>query len=504
MKLIIVQFIFLLCFSSSIIGQNSIHRNGAAQEECTIGVAIGDVTTDGRPLLWKTRDYTSEPNNIVKYFTSFQYKFINISTSGSSNLARMGLNEHGFAIVNSSSNDLPLGISEICNGTLMQLALGNCKTIADFQSLLDSTNITGRRTQGNMGVIDSTGAAAIFEIADTVYWRFNAADTHKGYLIRTNFTINGGSTSGIERFNRSSDLINSFCSGDSLNYKNIIRYHFRDFSDKESKPIIIPYPNYWSPVTQYGYINCEKSICRYSTVSAAVIHGVLPTEIGSLSTMWTILGHPAASVAVPYWAVGETPLEANGTITSSLCNIAIDIKAQLFDYISDPKYIDTYKLLNNTNGGLWACTFSLENYLFSETETFMESIRTENILPVNSILAHESYLANHVLNELQNCYKSQIIDNSKFATDRILAIYPNPFIDKTQIVYLLEQVSCVKIEIFSYMGQKIETVLHETQSAGKQLQLFYVDKNKYPDGIYFVKIFINNKIDTYKIIKLSN
>ena len=44
---------------------------------CTIGVAAGSATSDGRPLLWKTRDGgRSKYNNEVSYITFHKYKFI--------------------------------------------------------------------------------------------------------------------------------------------------------------------------------------------------------------------------------------------------------------------------------------------------------------------------------------------------------------------------------------------------------------------------------------------
>jgi len=271
----------------------------SGQEECTIGVAIGYSTEDGRPLLWNPRDYASAPDNEVIYVTSYPYKFISVSTAGNTTYTRMGLNEHGFAIVNALSVDLPLGTSGPNNGVLMRDVLGKCRTVAEFQNYLDSANITGRQTRGNIGVIDSTGAAVMFEIGDTVYWKFDAANSPNGYIIKTNFTINGGGSSGIERFNRSTQLINNFYDGDSLNYRNIIRYQMRDFSDANSNPVPVPFPGHWVPGSPYGYVNCEKSICRHSSISAAVIHGVLPAEPAGFSTMWTILGQPATSVAIP-------------------------------------------------------------------------------------------------------------------------------------------------------------------------------------------------------------
>lgn len=78
----------------------------------------------------------------------------------------MGVNEHGFAIINSAISDLPTNKQGIGNGALMKTVLGSCKTVVQFENYLKSTNKTGRATQANFAVMDTTGAAAIFETGE--------------------------------------------------------------------------------------------------------------------------------------------------------------------------------------------------------------------------------------------------------------------------------------------------------------------------------------------------
>jgi len=79
-------------------------------EGCTIGVAAGRATSDGRPLLWKTRDGRTNFNNAAVYYTSQKYRFIAIINAGDPpDVAWMGVNEKGFAIVDSDVYDLPRG-----------------------------------------------------------------------------------------------------------------------------------------------------------------------------------------------------------------------------------------------------------------------------------------------------------------------------------------------------------------------------------------------------------
>ena len=124
--------IFVIIFLISTITTIS---NSQTEEGCTIGVASGKATSDGRPLLWKTRDNSGAPNNEVYYNTSFTYKFVSVITAGSTSSAWMGVNEKGFAIVNALSSDLPVSTTGPGNGTLMRDALGICATVAEFQQL---------------------------------------------------------------------------------------------------------------------------------------------------------------------------------------------------------------------------------------------------------------------------------------------------------------------------------------------------------------------------------
>lgn len=382
-------------------------------EACTIGAASGRVTYDGRPLIWKTRDRAaSKRNNSLVYNTSFKYKFICVVHSGSA-AAWQGVNEHGFAILNSLAKDISdEGQAGMRNGYFIRHSLGNCITVDDFESLLTQTNVKGRRTRANFAVMDARGAVAIFEVSDKRYWKFDVNDPNaapKGYLVRSNFAFNGSGKNGIEkaysaeRYERADTLIDSFCSAGNLNYRSIIRTLMRDFSDSKGEPIPVPFAGKSSTKSPWGYIKCDKSICRYSSVSASLIVGVLPSESPKLSTMWTILGQPACSIAVPYWPVGRTRNEANGFETSQLCDIALKIRALLFDYRSS-RYIDSYRLRDGKGGGLWAMTFPEEDSIFEQADRKLADWRKSQP-DIIEMKATQDALAAEALSVLERSYR---------------------------------------------------------------------------------------------------
>jgi len=448
-------------------------------EECTIGVASGKATQDGRPLLWKTRD-SSERNNGIIYSTTKKYKYITVVNVGSST-AWMGVNEKGLAILNSDSSDLPGGSSGPGNGTVMTNALGTCATVAEFQVYLDETNMSGRATHANFGIIDSTGAAAIFETAGSEYWKFDANDSTQapnGYVLRTNFAFNGAAAEGlhsgiysIERYWRQEQLMSDFHSGDSLTYHSILRYQMRDFSDFETDPVPVPYPQSWLPYRPYGYIYCDVSICRTTSVSAVVFHGVLPQESAKLTTMWTMLGQPASAIAVPYWPVGQIPTAARGTSNAPLCDAALNIRGLLFDYEENSSYLDSYKLQDGLGGGVWARSFVAEDSIFNATKQKLDTWRSAG-LDANDMLVTESELASYALAALTDIYQGMISSVEPVAIGptpdefALLQNYPNPFNASTNFRFVLPTSSHVQLKIYNALGEQVSAIRSQNLDAG--------------------------------------
>ena len=390
--------------------------------------------------------------------------------------------------------------------------LGTCATVADFEHYLDSTNVTGRQTQTNIAVIDADGAAAIFETGGSVYWKFDANNSTvapDGYILRTNFSINGGGSIGIERYNRAVKLVGDFYTGDSLNYKSILRYQMRDFSDIDSSPFAVPYPHQMFIEVPFGYIYTNTSICNSSSVSASVIQGVLPGETAMLSTLWTLLGQPASTIAVPYWPIGNAPVEANGLFTAPLCDVAIQIKSLLFidEYIDvygmDLDFIDTYMLLAENGEGLWALTFAAEDSIFVAADSLLEHWRTDSLI-VEEMLTAENIFASYALLKTKQAYDFFSTYSERLPTEFTLSQnYPNPFNPITKIQYSIPHITPVKIIIFNTLGQKIKVLVNKTQNRDVYEVIWdgTTDSgNRVSSGVYFYRIQTQNFVKTNKMI----
>jgi len=275
-------------------------------EACTIGVAAGDDTT--RALLWKVRDAGPAAEEHIGYAVGDRFGFVYVWDGflGSDRMAWMGANDNGFAMVNA---DVAASRADsIGNGQLMFRALSSCGTIDEFQALVDTLDLADHDLHANFAMIDSTGAAAVFEVSSDLD-SFHREDVDT-FAIRVNSFLylgTGGEPRPVAdaRYQRSRALVQELTDDGRLDCLTLLQEHARDLSDAESLPVDVPYPRRWQSGRPYGYVYTGHSICRDSSHSAAVIRGTLPWEPAHLTTMWTILGNPAAGIAVPTWPVEQ-------------------------------------------------------------------------------------------------------------------------------------------------------------------------------------------------------
>jgi hypothetical protein len=385
-------------------------------EECTAGVASGRATTDGRPLLWKTRDASAVDNEVI-WNTSGTYPFVSVISAGDPSSSWMGVNEKGFAIINTLSTDLTAGRTGLHNGLFMAYALGEAATVEEFEELLRETNESGRMTNTNYGVIDATGAAAFFETAGHEYWRYDAADTEKGYILRTNFAIHGDRSGGdppgsMDRFLQTERLMIDFYRTDKIDFKEIVKTQVRSFGNKDGSPTPLPFGGSVDGHPP-GYFPNSSSINRNSSVSFAIIQGVMGEEDSRLSTMWTILGQPSTGITVPYWPVGETPPEADGPETAPLGDVANEIRRELYEEfegvdgdaaVTRPLYINTRELQDENGEGIWMITMPVEDSILAESERALDSWRTSG-LDVGKMLETEGEMARRALDGIRRAYE---------------------------------------------------------------------------------------------------
>ena len=364
---------------------------------CTTAVISGSATPDGRPLLWKNRD-TDDLHNQVVYRDDGKFPYLGVVNQRDAAGLEIwaGINAEGFAIMNSASYNLD-DVDTVAEGAFMKVALQSCRTVADFQALLEATNEAGRSTTANFGVIDAHGGAAYFETGVHEFKRFDATDpavAPQGWVVRTNYSEGGDARlgSGLIRFERARSLVGGLAAAGRLTAATLLAEVARDTANAR----IGQFPGR-PGAAEWAYIG--DSINRDLTGSAALFAGVKAGEDPLLSTMWVILGQPVTGVAVPLWvAAAGVPAEVAVTRAPAPLNAACDrVRALLVPtWRGDLKRYLHVPTLVEPERGVLAALLPREAANVAAAAAAVERWRAARPAPAD-VLALESELANATL-----------------------------------------------------------------------------------------------------------
>ncbi len=380
LKIIILSFILSLSFYT---------------DACTTAVISGKYTKDGRPLLWKNRD-TWAINNIIRFFDDGKYACIGLVNSkdlkGKS--IWIGYNETGFAIMNSASYNLNIGdgIKQTGHeGQLMKKALQNCKTLADFEAMLDSIP-KPTRLEANFGVIDGNGGAAYYELNNKGYVKFNANDPKVapfGYIIRTNYSHTGKlgtESSGYIRYNTANELFYNAVSTNTMDAQFISRKVSRTLYHSLIKEDL--YQKYGNrPANTPAFAAFGDYIPRTGSSSSVVIQGVKKNENPDNTMMWATVGFPLTSIAIPVWIKTKNKfpdiLKYNKKIEDSpICNAALTLKKQCFPIRwgkYERRYLNVNAISNAEGTGITQIIKPYENKIFSKGNRLIDEMRNNTV-----------------------------------------------------------------------------------------------------------------------------
>jgi len=358
---------------------------------CTTAIVSGKQSPDGRPLLFKHRD-TDKLQNKLMVFTDGKYECIGLVNSEDSlgHEIWAGCNSAGFAIMNSASYNLNVNDTTSFKdreGFVMKEALQNCSTVEEFEALLEKLP-KPLGVESNFGVIDARGSAAYYETGNFDYVKIDVNDPMTapfGYLIRTNYSFARDQDKGYGyiRYSTAEELFDQAAATHDLTVEFLLKRVSRCLEHTLTKTDLtqsIP-RNDDDPV----FVHFQDYIPRFSSASTVVIQGVKENESPELTTMWTILGFPLCSVAVPVWIGGRDPLPsvlvADETGNAPLCDTALELKKRCFPIQkgSGKKYLNLTAILNKDGTGILQRLQPLENKIIRETEKHLLKWRAEKI-----------------------------------------------------------------------------------------------------------------------------
>ena len=271
----------------------------------------------------------------------------------------------------------------------MRKALETCRTLADFEQLLDSIKARGPiPSNSNFAVLDAEGGVAYYETGNKGYVKFDANDplvAPYGFIVRTNHGMSGERSmdQGIERYMAMSDYATRASYANDLGFENIIRKVTRylkhglthiDLNDlqpqDDSQPVYYPFRDF---------------IPRNLTASAQLIQGVKKGEEPLRTTAWTIVGCPLTTVAIPLW------ITANGKLPdvvthqqpgqqAKLVEFGLELKRQLFpiERGNGQDYINLARLINHSGTGILQKIEPIETEIIRRAKGISQSDKPDN------------------------------------------------------------------------------------------------------------------------------
>jgi hypothetical protein len=345
---------------------------------CTTFLISGKYTTDGKPLLFKNRD-TEEMQNSLVFFTDGKYKYIGL-VDGTKEWDKMvwgGYNETGFAIINSAAYNNNIDDTtkfKDQEGIVMKLALQTCQTLADFENLLNSLP-KPMGVDANFGVIDAFGGAAFYETGNYRFVKFDANDPKiapNGILIRTNHSLSADLTKGYGyiRYNTAVGVLTKAKEEGKLSpqflFNNLSRNLYNSLTKTDLSKDLPKQRN--TPEFKF-FIDY---IPRVMTASAIMIVGAKDYKHIKDAMMWTILGFPMTSVAVPTWISAGDKLPRvvtmDTTYKSPICTAALKFKEECFPITYDRggNYINLSAAINQQNNGYMQLLKPVERVIFEK------------------------------------------------------------------------------------------------------------------------------------------
>ena len=383
---------------------------------CTSVIITGKATKDGRPLMWKNTDGGDHfVSQRFAYHDEGKYAWLGLAqTAPNPTSAWFGVNEKGFAIMNTASHNLvtdPAEKAKRSNGYLMKEALDECVTLGDFLQMLDTINtkrikLKNRVVSSHYGVIDANGGAAYVEtrvVDDKVeYWVFDVNDPEvapDGWLVYANWSVMGETDKGggyIRKenadkiFGECEDFTPRFIFDKAARgfYNNLIGVDYRELVDE-------------GIIFGKGHIPDSDFIPRLTTYVSSVVQGVKPGENPELITLWTAMGYPPTSVAIPAWVKGGTEginplLKGNpeNADNCDMCDMSLKLKTQVFDVQrgNGPNYLNFEKLYNTEGTGYIQLLSPVEQAVFDWTGLYIDrwrkagSVNEKEIAEINAIV----------------------------------------------------------------------------------------------------------------------
>ena len=400
---------------------------------CTVMIVAASATKDGRPLLFKNRDSSSaymvemrvENGNGFKHMA--QYALSDGNWMGPWG----GFNEEGFCIVNTLSYNFSGAELASMNSQIIDMALRQCKTTADFEQLVDGLS-KPIDVKANYGVIDAQQHAAFYEVGPNGYTKFDVNDPQiapNGVLVRTNYSLTGDTDRkvGEERWKVAEQFATDAMGSDQLDWRYILQKLPRYLMHCNGTNLYVTAPATWNDETK---TDIDGFIPRHSSTNAMLMQGVKNKESPLLTACWAMVGPPIATAAVPLFLTPNSILPqkamANGG-NAWLCEKGQQLKTVIFPYSENTtKNIDLSKLYNREETGILQRILKIEEEIIERGNDLIIDARQWGTVSEESLTDYYVWLDNY-LEQAYTTHFDVIITDVSVLTEK--DVQPNEWWD---------------------------------------------------------------------------
>lgn len=474
---------------------------GACLTASTIGIATGNKTADGRPLLFKTKDRKDNYPSDVDYYpgTDTYYAYVFQENNGNDHTrVRMGINTAGFGIVYTTSENLS-GVGFGPSGSqFAALALKQCSSIQQFRDLLAET-AGARDVHEHYGIIDSSGVGALYEVDGQTHVEILITDSIGTMANTAKYHPNAGPpASGSTSPEREARVtyLQEHGPEAGLDYRYFINEIMKDYcttqADEDRMPV--------------GQYKTNAVISRYKTAAASVIKGCKPGDDPQTeSVMWLSLGEPSLAVAVPFFThtpqiLPDIRCDAPG---DGMAGSIDRMRKLIYDYSDGryaDRYADTYALVN-----IRSKTFPLQDSMSAWYDAQLPLWRSLNDVQKKEEMQNWALqMQEYGKTQYDSLYlKITALPDPKPASVSPASFvlyqnYPNPFNPGTAISYRLSVISKVQLVVYNALGQNVQTLVNQRQPAGIHSVVFKAPN--LASGIYYYKLQIGSKMQIRKMV----
>ena len=302
--------------------------------DCTVGCAMGNATTDGRPFSWKNRDGSGR--HYIWYVTSGgTYNYI---AMGNHQGLKMGVNEAGLSLQNSLITDIPSpGYTYENNTSFKAYCLSEGGNVAEIRQAIieDTSGIANYWPPPSICVnfSDARGYATTFELGAEIYYEYDPTNPNrlaqfpKQFVARANESHKNSDhtddeTTGGIRYITARDTMQYWADNGGLNVTNWINHISRNGEPG---------------------VDSAKLPSNSSTNGVMLVHGVNEDEDPRIVTAWIGLGNPDYTCIIPTWVAQQDNLSPWVTSTDQYNSIA-GLSEQLYwkkDYNQYDQYINS-------------------------------------------------------------------------------------------------------------------------------------------------------------------